>query len=106
MDSSCRSPPRQILVLKQPMTTAKSKRKSRASVTQSDVVEQTQRQLEREAEYQEKAADCELDLARLFIRHEKYAIARRRLDHILSQFPQSTAAKEADQLLQGLATSD
>ena len=88
------------------MTTAKSKRKSRASSTPSDAVEQEQRQLEREAEYQEKAAECELDLARLFIRHEKFAIARRRLDNILSKFPQTTAAKEADQLLQGIATSE
>ena len=88
------------------MTTAKSKRKPRASATPSDGVEQEQRQVEREAEYQEKAAECELDLARLFIRHEKFAIARRRLDNILSKFPQTTAAKEADQLLQGIATSE
>jgi hypothetical protein len=50
----------------------------------------------------ERAADCELDLIRLFLSQQRHDIARRRLQKLRDDFPDTAAAKEAHRLLKTL----
>lgn len=50
----------------------------------------------------ERAADCELELIRLFLTQNKHHIARRRLEKLQDEFPETAAAAEARRLLQTL----
>lgn len=54
------------------------------------------------AAHAERAADCELELIRLFLAQEKHDIARRRLQQLGQDFPGTAAARTARQLLRTL----
>jgi hypothetical protein len=51
----------------------------------------------------ERAANCELDLIRLFLAQQKHEIAQRRLRQLRDDFPETTAATEAQRLLKALS---
>lgn len=51
----------------------------------------------------ERAADCELELIRLFLSQQKQDIARRRLQKLREEFPNTAAATEAQRLLKSLS---
>lgn len=50
----------------------------------------------------ERAAECELDLIRLFLSQQRHDIARRRLQKLREEFPNTAAATEAQRLLKTL----
>ncbi len=84
------------------MASRSKKSKPAAAETTELTAEQQQLLQEQAAERVEKAAQCELELVRLFLMHEKHEIARRRLQTILSRFAKTQAAAEADRILQSL----
>jgi outer membrane protein assembly factor BamD (BamD/ComL family) len=64
--------------------------------------EQRKKLLEEAIERQDKLAESELEMARMFIAHEKTETAQRRLRGLIANFGASAAAVEAAQLLADL----
>jgi len=58
--------------------------------------------LEQALERQEKLAESGLEMARMFVARGKPEIARRRLESLIAEYPASTVAPEAEQLLADL----
>lgn len=84
------------------MVSRTKKSKTAPPDTPALTADQQQEQVAQTNEKREKAAQCELELVRLFLAHGKQEIARRRLENILAQFSQTQAAVEASRILQGL----
>jgi|GEM_PF-3432981 len=67
--------------------------------------EEKQQLLEAAIERSEKLAESQLEMAQYFLEHGKVDVAHRRLKEIVDKFPASSAAVDARQLLDSLATA-
>lgn len=78
---------------------AKRKKKPAAELTIEE-----QRQLQEHAhQTQERRAETQLNLAKLFLAKDKPEIALRRLKELIAEFPETTVAKAARRLVKSLS---
>lgn len=86
------------------MTSAKTVKPSRSRKKPEPELsaEEQQKQLERANQIREQRAETQLDLAKLFVEHQKVDVALRRLQEIVAEFGGTSAAKKAQAMIKKL----
>lgn len=76
--------------------------RSRKNAEPTLSAEEQQKLLERAEQIREQRAETQLDLARLFVEHQKLDVALRRLQEIVAEFGGTSAAKKAQAMIKKL----